>query len=136
MARGRKPRGTILAQINITPMVDVMLVVLVIFMVTAPLAKQGVDVELPDAEAKPLPADEDKLIVTVDEKGSIYFAEKKVSLDDLEEEVKNNPKAMREREVYIHADKNLRYDLVIKVMAAVQRAGIGRMGLITHPLKD
>lgn len=136
MARGRKPRGTVLAQINITPMVDVMLVVLVIFMVTAPLAKQGVDVELPDAEAKALPSDEDKLVVTVDETGSIFFDEKKVSLESLEEEVKKHPRALREREVYIHADKGLRYDLVINVMAAVQRAGISRMGLITHPLKD
>ena len=136
MARGKKPRGTILAQINITPMVDVMLVVLVIFMVTAPLAKKGVDVELPNADAKSLPSDENKLIVKVDSKGQVYLDEKKVALESLEDEVRHNPRALREQEIYIHADKSLRYGLIIKVMAAVQRAGISRMGLITHPLKE
>lgn len=135
MARGKKPRGTILSQINITPMVDVMLVVLVIFMVTAPLAKKGVDVELPNADAKTLPSDHDRLIVNVDTSGKVYLDEKPVSLESLEDEVRNNPKAIRDQEVYIHADKSLRYGLVIKVMAAVQKAGISRMGLITHPLK-
>jgi len=136
MARGKKPRGTTLAQINITPMVDVMLVVLVIFMVTAPLAKKGVDVELPNADAKSLPSDEDKLIVKVDSKGEVYLDDKRVALESLEDEVRHNPRALREQEIYIHADKSLRYGLIIKVMAAVQRAGISRMGLITHPLKE
>ena len=136
MARGKKPRGTTLAQINITPMVDVMLVVLVIFMVTAPLAKKGVDVELPNADAKSLPSDEDKLIVKVDSKGEVYLDDKRVALESLEDEVRHNPRALREQEIYIHADKSLRYGLIIKVMVAVQRAGISRMGLITHPLKE
>lgn len=136
MALGRKARGTILAEINVTPLVDVMLVVLIIFMVTAPLVKEGVDVELPNATAKPLPKDEGKVIVSMDEKGDVYVGDKKTTLANVEQEVRDNPQAMRDQEVYIHADTTLQYGKVVKLMAAVQKAGITRMGLITHPLEE
>jgi biopolymer transport protein TolR len=136
MALGRKARGTVLAEINVTPLVDVMLVVLIIFMVTAPLVKEGVDVELPNAAAEPLPKDEGKVIVSMNARGEVYVGEKKTTLEDVEQEVRENPRAARDQEVYIHADTSLEYGKVVKLMAAVKRAGITRMGLITHPLKE
>jgi biopolymer transport protein TolR len=136
MAMGRKTRGTILAEINVTPLVDVMLVVLIIFMVTAPLVKQGVDVELPKAAAKPLPKDEGKVIIQMNAKGEIFVGDEKVTMQNVAAAIKNNPRAMRDREVYIHADTTLQYGKVVELMATIQKAGIHRMGLVTHPLKE
>ncbi|MCD6496677.1 MAG: protein TolR [Deltaproteobacteria bacterium] len=136
MAMGPAGRGTILSEINVTPLVDVMLVLLIIFMVTAPLVQQGVDVELPEASARPVARQEGKLMISINHKGQVFVGKKKVPVNAVEETVRSSPKAQKDREVYIYADRSLRYGLVVQVMAAVQRAGILKVGLITNPLEE
>ncbi len=129
-------RGTVLAELNVTPLVDVMLVLLIIVLVTAPLVHQGVDLQLPEASARPVPSQEGKVVVAIDRHGKIKVDDKPVALADVERVVAANPKAQADGEVYIYADKSLRYGLVLKVMAAIQRAGIQRIGLMTNPIVE
>ena len=125
---------TTMSDINVTPMVDVMLVLLVIFMVTAPLIQKGVKVNLPEAKAAPVEASEKKLVLSVDAKGRVFLGDVEVPLDDLEEKLKTNARAQADKEIYLHADKSLPYGVVVEVMAAAQRAGIGNLGMITDPV--
>ncbi|MFN0061962.1 MAG: protein TolR [Myxococcaceae bacterium] len=128
---GGAPGRTTLSDINVTPMVDVMLVLLVIFMVTAPLIQQGVKVNLPDARAAPVEASEQKLIVSVDARQRVFLGEAEVPLASLEDMLKANAKAQQDKEVYLHADRSLPYGMVVQVMAAAQRAGITNVGMVT-----
>src|SRR6185295_13338935 len=125
---------TTLSEINVTPMVDVMLVLLIIFMVTAPLIQQGVKVALPETKAAPVEASDKKIIVSVDLKKRVFIGETEVPLDSLEEKLKTNAKAQADKEVYLHADRDLPYGIVVEVMAAAQRAGIANIGMITDPV--
>ena len=128
------PGRTTMSEINVTPMVDVMLVLLVIFMVTAPLIQKGVKVDLPEAKAAPVEASEKKLVLSVDAKSRVFLGDVEVPLDDLEEKLKTNSRAQADKEIYLHADKSLPYGVVVEVMAAAQRAGIGNLGMITDPV--
>jgi len=122
-----------MSEINVTPFVDVMLVLLIIFMVTAPMMMQGVDVNLPQTTAKNIKTKEDPLILSVNSKREIFLENRKVSLDDLEKKVKGIFKYRREKEVLLKADKDVPYGFVIKVMASVKNAGIEKLGMITEP---
>ncbi|HWV39359.1 MAG TPA: protein TolR [Vulgatibacter sp.] len=125
-----------LSEINVTPLVDVMLVLLIIFMVTAPLMQQGVKVDLPDARAKPIEAREErKLVLSAKADQTIYIGDAPVELAELEEKLKANPKAQADKEIYLHADRSLPYGFVVELMAAIQRAGIPSMGMITDPVQ-
>ena len=127
------PGRTTMSEINVTPMVDVMLVLLIIFMVTAPLIQQGVKVNLPDARATPVEAKDKKLVLTVDVQKRVFIGDVEVALADLEEKLKTNAKAQADKEVYLHADRELPYGVVVEVMAAAQRAGIDNLGMVTDP---
>jgi biopolymer transport protein TolR len=123
-----------LSEINVTPFVDVMLVLLVIFMVTAPLIQAGVDVNLPEATAKGLRSPEDPTILSITKEGKIFFGkDKEVPFEKLGSFIK----ALRENkgleELYLKADKDVSYGVVVKVMAEVKAAGIDRLGMITLP---
>jgi len=122
-----------MSEINVTPFVDVMLVLLIIFMVTAPMMMQGVDVNLPQTTAKNIKTKEDPLILSVNSKREIFLENRKVSLNDLEKKVKSIFKYRREKEVLLKADKDVPYGFVIKVMASVKNAGIEKLGMITEP---
>lgn len=122
-----------MSEINVTPFVDVMLVLLIIFMVTAPMMMQGVDVNLPQTTAKNIKTKEDPLILTVNSKREVFLENRKVSLADLEKKVKSIFKYRREKEVLLKADKDVPYGFVIKVMASVKNAGIEKLGMITEP---
>ena len=130
---GGAPGRTTLSEINVTPMVDVMLVLLIIFMVTAPLIQQGVKVNLPETKAAPVEASDKKIVISVDVKKHVFIGETEVALADLEEKLKTNAKAQADKELYLHADRDLPYGLVVEVMAAAQRAGINNVGMITDP---
>jgi biopolymer transport protein TolR len=126
-----------LNEINVTPLVDVMLVLLIIFMVTAPLIQQGVEVNLPDARAKPVKAEEQKLVLSIKADRSVWLGTTedaaRVPLADLEQKLKANVRVQKDHELYLMADKTLPYGFVVDVMAAMQRAGVVNMGMITNP---
>jgi biopolymer transport protein TolR len=126
-----------LTEINVTPLVDVMLVLLIIFMVTAPLIQQGVEVNLPDARAKPVKAEEQKLVLSIKADRSLWLGTTedaaRIPLEDLEQKLKANARVQKDKEVYLMADKNLPYGFVVDVMAALQRGGVVNMGMITNP---
>ncbi len=126
-----------LTEINVTPLVDVMLVLLIIFMVTAPLIQQGVEVSLPEARAKTVEAEEQKLVLSIKSDKTLWLGTSedaaKIPLDRLEERLRANVRAQTDRELYLYADKALPYGFVVDVMATVQRAGIVNVGMITNP---
>jgi biopolymer transport protein TolR len=128
------PGRTTLSEINVTPMVDVMLVLLVIFMVTAPLIQQGVKVNLPETKAAPVEATEKKVVISIDRSKHVYIGEAEVPLAEVEEKLKTNAKVQQDKQIYLHADRDLAYGVVVEVMAAAQRAGINDVGMITDPL--
>ncbi len=129
---------TTLAEINVTPLVDVMLVLLIVFMVTAPLIQQGVEVALPEARAKAVKAEEQKLVLSIKADRTIYLGTDdkpaRVALDDLEDKLRANVRVARDRELYLMADRTLPYGYVVEVMAAAQRAGVASMGMFTNPV--
>ena len=132
----KKHAPPVVADINVTPMVDVMLVLLIIFMVTAPLIQQGVKVNLPETKAAPVESNEKKLVLSIDTSHRVFLGEVEVPIDDLEEKLKSNAKAQADKEVYLHADKEIPYGVVVDVMAAAQRAGISNVGMITDPVSS
>ena len=132
--------GGMISEINVTPMVDVMLVLLIIFMVAAPMLQTGVPVTLPKADAQAIPDDQGKLIITVpkefDKDGTVYIVKTPFKFGEaFEKALKGNQKLQVEKEVYIHADQELQYGAVVKVMAALSRNGGEKIGLVTDPLK-
>ena len=126
-----------LTEINVTPLVDVMLVLLIVFMVTAPLIQQGVEVNLPDARAKPVKAEEEKLVLSIKADRSLWLGTSedsaRIPLDALEQKLTSNARVQKDHELYLMADKNLPYGYVVDVMATMQRAGVLNVGMITNP---
>jgi biopolymer transport protein TolR len=125
--------GTAISQINVTPLVDVMLVLLVIFMVTAPIIQQGVQVNLPQAKAGAIPGTEDLLIVTVAKNGKIYLNDNSMTLEELGKKLTAIKKLQADKQVYLRADQDVRYGLVMKTIAEIKQAGIERLGMVTRP---
>jgi biopolymer transport protein TolR len=129
-----------LSEINVTPLVDVMLVLLIIFMVTAPLIQQGVEVKLPEARAKAIEAEEQKLVLSIKADRTVYLGTSedaaRIPFDRLEEKLRANVRAMKDRELFLMADRALPYGFVVEVMATVQRAGIVNVGMITNPAPE
>jgi biopolymer transport protein TolR len=126
-----------LTEINVTPLVDVMLVLLIVFMVAAPLIQQGVEVKLPQAQAQPIKDEEAKLVLSVKGDKTIWLGTSdqpaEVPLADLEERLKANARLQKDAQLYLMADRDLPYGFVVDVMAAVQRAGVTNLGMITDP---
>ncbi|MDB4975007.1 MAG: Biopolymer transport protein ExbD/TolR [Myxococcaceae bacterium] len=127
---GKLPIG----EINVTPLVDVMLVLLIIFMVSAPMMNTGVDVDLPAAQAPQVQIDEEKLLLTVTKDGKVYLGRDEVATDKLEATLLSNERMQREKELYVQADETVPYGIVVKVIAIVKKAGISKLGLVTDPL--
>ncbi|MEM9188144.1 MAG: biopolymer transporter ExbD [Myxococcota bacterium] len=146
---GGDGRGGPMSEINVTPMVDVMLVLLIIFMVSAPLLTTGVSVDLPNAEAPGMDVDEDLPLIVVEhvpaeerEQGGpvsrLYFFEDPITLPQLEARLRTDERLVNaesgEKEVFVQADERVPYGEVVRVLAIVRQVGIQKMGLVTDPL--
>ncbi len=127
-------RRRLVADINVTPLVDVMLVLLIIFMVTAPMMTQGLDVDLPETTAKSLRQDEDIVIVSINKDGAIHLDDLETPINMLFERLGGtNPEQNRNKPIFLRADKNVPYGTVISVMAEIKSAGYDKLGMITKP---
>jgi biopolymer transport protein TolR len=127
---------TTISQINVTPMVDVMLVLLVIFMVTAPIIQQGVQINLPQAKAGAIAGTEDPLVVSVAKNGKIYLNDNSMGLDELGQKLRAIRQIKSDKEVYLRADQDVRYGIVMKTIAVIKQAGIEKLGMVTRPSSE
>jgi biopolymer transport protein TolR len=128
---GRRGRQA-LSEINVTPFVDVMLVLLVIFLVTAPLMQQGMDVDLPETTTQPLRVRDDPLILTIDKGGKYYLGRSEIEGDALVAKFEAVFDARGSKELFLRADKAAPYGVVVKGMAAARKAGATKLGIVTE----
>ena len=135
LGRGRRVSSS-LAEINVVPLVDVMLVLLIIFMVTAPILQQGVAVDLPKVAAGPLAGQEEQLVVNVSKGGQVFLNDTPMTADALTGKLRAIAAARPDRQLYVRADQAVPYGQVMQVMGAVRDAGLVRVGLVTEPPPD
>jgi biopolymer transport protein TolR len=124
-----------MSDINVTPFVDVMLVLLVIFMVTAPMMLQGVEVDLPETTSQPLASKKENLIISINNKNQVFINDFQVTLDFLQEKLKKILEGRENREVYLRADKEVSYGFVVRVMSDLKEAGVENLGMVTEPIR-
>ncbi len=122
-----------MSEINVTPFVDVMLVLLIIFMVTAPMMVQGVDVDLPKATSKALKGSEDRLVISVDDDMKVFINEQVVSVEYLTQKLSAILENFDKKNVYLRADKKVPYGIVVNVISKIKKAGVDSLGMITLP---
>ena len=125
-----------MSEINVTPFVDVMLVLLIIFMVTAPLLTVGVQVDLPESSADTLPEEQEPLTLTINSKGEIYIQEHKVSYQKIVPKLLAIAKNRTDTRIYVRGDKNINYGRVLEVMGTLSGAGFSKVALISEPYKN
>lgn len=130
---GQSGRRRVLNEINVTPLVDVMLVLLIIFMVTAPMMQQGIDVELPETSNTGVTVNEEPLVLIVKKNRHIYIGSAEVEFVSLKEKLKAIFQTRRNKQVYLQADKSVDYGRVAEVIGEIRSAGIFNIGLITLP---
>jgi biopolymer transport protein TolR len=134
---GRRRRygsaGGVMSEINVTPMVDVMLVLLIIFMVAAPLMTVGVPIDLPDTQAKSMNTDTQPITVSVNAEGEIFIQETPITIEEMVPKLQAIAKQGYEERIFVRGDKDADYGQVIKVMARISSAGFKNMGLVSLP---
>lgn len=130
-----KTSNRLLSEINVTPFVDVVLVLLVIFMVTAPMMQEGVDVNLPQAKGKSLSSKEKRMTITITSKKEVYLNDRKVELPKLEDRLKKIFQNRVNKELFLKADEVVPYGFVVKTMALIRSAGIDQLGMVTVPIE-
>lgn len=135
MGGGSTRRGRMggMNEINVTPLIDVMLVLLVIFMVTAPLLTTGVHVDLPKVKSAPMQMDEAKMLIIVTADEHVYLGKDDITAG-MEDKLKANSRLREDKELYIQADENVKYGAVLRVMAAARSAGVEKLGMVTDPM--
>ena len=129
---GRRGARPAMAEINVTPFVDVMLVLLIIFMVTAPLIQQGIEVDLPKTRSEGLKSDEERLVVTVKKGGEIFVQSAQVELKELETKLTAILETRANKEVFLRADEQVAYGIVAKALATLRRSGASKIGMVTE----
>jgi biopolymer transport protein TolR len=133
MAFSSERSGDAISQINVTPLVDVMLVLLVIFMVTAPILQQGVSVNLPRVEAGPIEGNDEQLVVTVTAREAVVLNDAPMTLSDLQAKLRGIISERPDRKVFLRADTDVRYGQVMKVLSSIRQAGVQKLGMVTEP---
>jgi len=126
----------LISDINVTPFVDVMLVLLVIFMVTAPMMMQGVDVALPETTSQPLAAKKENLVITINKQSQIFINNHQLGIDFLQDKLKTILEGRDKREVYLRADREISYGFVVRVMAEIKAGGVDKLGMVTEPISE
>jgi biopolymer transport protein TolR len=130
-------KGNMLSEINVTPFVDVMLVLLIIFMVTAPMMTQGIDINLPQAEAPAIPSEEERLMVTLTGDRRVFINETQVDLDSLGPKLFAMVSNQRQgKGVFLRADEKIPYGFVVEVMSLIRQGGVFQIGMVTEPLEN
>lgn len=130
---GARSRGRMVSEINVTPFVDVMLVLLIIFMIAAPMMIQGIDVKLPEVSAIPIPTETEKLVVSITSDGKIHVNESEVDFEILGVRLSSIQHACQEkRGVILRADRKVEYGLVAQVMGTIREAGFDQIGMVTE----
>ena len=130
--RRRRRAGRPMSEINVTPMVDVMLVLLIIFMVTAPLLTVGVPIELPEAKGQQLQANKEPVTISVDRAGKVFIQETEIRLDEIAPKLKAIAKNGYEEQIFIRGDKGIDYGTVMRVMGRVKAGGFTKVSLVTE----
>ena len=130
---GQNNNRAVMAEINVTPLVDVMLVLLVIFMVTAPMMQQGVQVNLPKADTKAMTPAEESVVVSVDKSGKVFIDKEEIPSGDLRKRLSTLFATRAKKEVFLKADAGVPYGEVVRTMADIKGAGIERLGMVTEP---
>jgi biopolymer transport protein TolR len=135
MKLSRDSKGP-LSEINVVPLVDIMLVLLIIFMITAPMLQHGMNIEIPKVTARPLPAKEDPQILNITRSELLILNEKKLSLNDLKAAVQLLFQNRRDKEIFLRADKDVPYGFVVRCMGIIREAGIDKINIVTKPLDE
>ena len=130
--RSRRRRATVMAEINVTPMVDVMLVLLIVFMVAAPLLTVGVPIDLPQTQAKSMEQDKEPLTLSVNDKGLVFLQNTEIKLDEIVPKLKAIAKNGAEERIYVRGDRKVDYGTIMKVMGRLSAAGYRRVALVTE----
>lgn len=125
-----------ISDINVTPLVDVILVLLIIFMVTAPMLQMGIDVNLPRVKARTVDVGEEKLILTINNKEEIFINKYRTSITGLKTKLESIFSSRIDREIFMRADKEVPYGFVVRVMSEVRKAGVDKLGMITESPKE
>jgi biopolymer transport protein TolR len=133
MAMRAGGEGELNAEINVTPLVDVMLVLLIIFMITAPMMNTGVSLDLPQVTAENLEDPQGKLVLSIDKDDHLFLGGTQIKWQDLDAKLKANPRVQKESSLYIEAFKELRYDRVVTAMAIAKNAGVTHVMMLTSP---
>lgn len=135
MQVGGKDSG-FMGEINVTPFVDVMLVLLIIFMVTAPMMVEGVNVDLPETTAQPLESEKEPLVVTIDKEGQVFINDFKTGRDIFATKLTKVLEARQDRTVYLKADKTIPYGVVMQIMSEIRGTGVAKLGMVTLPVPE
>jgi biopolymer transport protein TolR len=132
VGKRRHRRKAVMAEINVTPLVDVMLVLLIIFMVSAPLLTVGVPIDLPQSQAKSLDQEREPLTLSVNDKGQVFLQNTEIKIEELVDKLKAVAKQGAEERIYVRGDKKVDYGTVMKVMGRLQAAGYRKVALVTE----
>ena len=125
-----------MSDINVTPLVDVILVLLIIFMVTAPMMQQGIDVDLPQTTSRPIEGQEERIVITINSKREVFINQQKVDALLLRRRLEQSTAARLNREVLLRADRSVPYGFVVQTMAEIKNAGIEKLGMVTESLEE
>lgn len=134
--QGSAGNNRAMSDINVTPLVDVILVLLIIFMVTAPMMQQGIDVDLPQTTSRPIEGQEERIVITINSKREIFINQQKVDALLLRRRLEQSTAARLNREVLLRADRGVPYGFVVQTMAEIKNAGIEKLGMVTEPMEE
>lgn len=127
--------GTMMSEINVVPLVDVVLVLLIIFMITAPMLQMGVDVDLPKTTTKPMPTEEERMVVTLTKERKVFIDKYEVPREQVRGRLKTLLDRRMNREVFLRADQSLPYGEVMALMGVLRESGVEKLGMVTEPLE-